>query len=90
MTDLRPVKGGARAARIKDRFLTLDRATPRQGQAGAAGIKDRFLTGAGRYGCALELVRMRLTEVDGGDLVQDGRQDFQQPVYVLVGVEPPE
>ena len=87
MTDLRPVKGGARAAGIKDRFLTLDRPATRQGQAGAAGIRDRFLTGAALSDCVLESVRMRLTEVDGGDLVQDGRQDFQQPVDILVGVE---
>ena len=38
LTDLRPVKGRAHAARIKDRFLT-----------GAARITDRFLTGAALF-----------------------------------------
>ena len=38
LTDRRPVKERARAARIKDRFLT-----------GAARITDRFLTGAALF-----------------------------------------
>ena len=78
------------AARIKDRFLTLDRPVVGQGLTGAAGIKARFLTGAALSDYVLESVRMRLTEVDGGDSVNDRPQNLEQPIDVVVAVEPAE
>ena len=76
LADLRPVKGGARAVRIKGRFLTLDRPVVGQGLTGVVRIKDRFLTGAARIKDRLLTRAALFKRAIGGGHVGGPRADY--------------